>query len=87
MGVRSADSGTILEVRDRTRQGLWLETARPTPRVLDGLPAELDKCARTEGLGNAVVPQIPELIARRLRELIDTDAAGERVNTKGVDNG
>jgi len=34
-------------------------------RVAHGVPSRVD---RLKGLGNAVVPQIPELIARRLKE-------------------
>jgi DNA (cytosine-5)-methyltransferase 1 len=43
----------------------------PKPFVIgsdDGIP---DRAHRIRGLGNAVVPQIPELIARRLREVLE----------------
>ena len=70
MGFRSDDTGTILEVRNRARQGVWLESTRPPPGVADGLSDRVDKRERIEGIGNAVVPQIPELIARRIRECI-----------------
>ena len=38
-------------------------------RVVDGLPTKLDKL-RQSGLGNAIVPQIAEIIGRRLVELM-----------------
>ena len=38
------------------------------PRVATGIPQRVD---RLRGLGNAVVPQIPELIARRMKEILD----------------
>lgn len=44
----------------------WL--AEPdVARVADGLPYRMD---RIRGLGNAVVPQIPELFARRIHALL-----------------
>jgi DNA (cytosine-5)-methyltransferase 1 len=36
-------------------------------RVAHGVPARVD---RLRGLGNAVLPQIPELIFRNLRDLV-----------------
>lgn len=48
------------------RVGQW--TTEPNVgRVAHGIPARVD---RLRALGNAVVPQIPELIARRLMELL-----------------
>jgi DNA (cytosine-5)-methyltransferase 1 len=38
----------------------------PVLRVDDGLPGQLDRRRRVEALGNAVVPQIPELIGRAI---------------------
>ncbi len=37
-------------------------------RVADGIPNRLD---RIRGLGNSVVPQIPELIARRIKDCLE----------------
>ena len=43
----------------------WWETEPDVGRVVDGIPARLD---RLKALGNAVVPQIPELIGRAIYE-------------------
>jgi DNA (cytosine-5)-methyltransferase 1 len=43
----------------------WWETEPDVGRVVDGVPARLD---RLKALGNAVVPQIPELIGRAIYE-------------------
>lgn len=49
---------------DRTHAG-WEAEPEDTPRVATGVPA---RAARLKGLGNAVVPQIPELIGRAIME-------------------
>ena len=43
----------------------WWETEPRVGRVADGIPRRLD---RLRGLGNAVVPQVAEWIARRIKE-------------------
>jgi DNA (cytosine-5)-methyltransferase 1 len=43
----------------------WLSEP-PIPRVVDGVPNRLDRRDRTKAIGNAVVPQIPELIGRAI---------------------
>ena len=48
--------------------GAWDEAAPKLCRMDDGIP---DRVAQTELLGNAVVPQIPELIANRIRECLE----------------
>lgn len=51
--------------------GNWL----PEPdvgRVAHGIPARVD---RLKALGNAVVPQIPEMIARRIKALMEGEAS------------
>jgi len=40
----------------------------PIPRVVDGTPGRMDRIRRTKAIGNAVVPQIPELIGRAILE-------------------
>jgi DNA (cytosine-5)-methyltransferase 1 len=37
-------------------------------RVAHGIPKRVD---RLRGLGNAVVPQIPEMIARRIKQALE----------------
>lgn len=46
-----------------TRYAGWWEVEPPVGRVVDGLPQRVD---RLRGLGNAIVPQIAEWIARRI---------------------
>jgi len=46
----------------------WTRQSR-VARSVNGIPRELVD-ARNSGLGNAVVPQIPELIASRLKEIL-----------------
>lgn len=50
------------EPDDAVASGWWL-TEPDVGRVADGVPARLD---RLRGLGNAVLPQIPELIGRAI---------------------
>lgn len=47
--------------------GSWWFTEPGVGRVAHGVPSRVD---RLKGLGNAVVPQIPELIARRLYSIL-----------------
>lgn len=44
--------------------GIW-KREPDVPRVAKGIPSRVD---RLKGLGNAVVPQIPELIGRAILE-------------------
>jgi DNA (cytosine-5)-methyltransferase 1 len=47
----------------------WLEVAARLCRVDDGLPRIVDRVARLKALGNAVVPQIVEIIGRAIMEI------------------
>lgn len=53
-------------------------------RVADGVPGWVDAAPRIKALGNAVVPQIPEMIGRRLMGAIQfaPDGAGEEKGKK-----
>ena len=53
--------------RDAGRGEFWVVEPN-VGRVADGIPARVD---RLRGLGNAVVPQIPEMYARRIAELLN----------------
>ena len=55
------------KLRRGSKFGIW--SAEPNVgRVVDGVPRRVD---RIRGLGNAVVPQMAELIAHRVRYLLD----------------
>lgn len=55
--------------RDAGVAGQWAVEPN-VGRVADGVPGRVD---RLRGLGNAVVPQIPEMYARRIAELLAAD--------------
>jgi len=61
------DKGRAWIRKERFAQAWWNWPPEPgMGRVVDGLPGELDR--RNGALGNAVVPQIPELIGRAILE-------------------
>lgn len=66
LGLLLDDQATLFAAYHRNRHSVWLETTLPSPRMADGISAWLDRRERTEGLGNAVVPQIPELIGNAI---------------------
>jgi DNA (cytosine-5)-methyltransferase 1 len=47
----------------------WLEVATRLCRVDDGVPRKLDRVNRLKALGNAVVPQIVEIIGKAIMEV------------------
>ena len=55
----------------RPRNAGWWLSEPNVGRVANGVPARVD---RLHGLGNAVVPQIPELIGRAIMEAVRTTA-------------
>ena len=58
-------------VRRRITFGQW-RIEPNVGRVAHGIPKRVD---RLRGLGNAVVPQIPEMIARRIKQALETQRA------------
>jgi len=62
--------GRVSDEWERTRYGDWWSSEPALDRVAYGIPDGVD---RLRGLGNAVVPQIPELYARKIREVLDTE--------------
>ena len=59
----------LRDARGGGREEAWMSIPESLlGRVAYGVPAVVD---RLRGLGNAVVPQIPELYARRIKELLD----------------
>jgi DNA (cytosine-5)-methyltransferase 1 len=61
---RRLSSGTYAQYADTVSAGWW-ETEPAVGRVANGLPGQAH---RLKQLGNAVVPQIPELIGRAIME-------------------
>lgn len=66
LGIFSDHQAAILEAQDRNRASIWLAPPAMPPRVGDGSADWLDRRERTEVIGNAVVPQIPEIIGRAI---------------------
>jgi len=64
--------GKQLQSRAKTGMCDWWISEPPVDRVVNGLPAKLDK-ARVGALGNAVVPQVAEYVGERLIEWLDSD--------------
>lgn len=54
----------------------WAQEPR-MDRVVDGVPSQLDR-ARNRALGNAVVPQVAQVVGRRLLEIAALDTPRER---------
>lgn len=61
-GIRSEQAG-----RNESTDGSWWQAEPGVGRVADGFPGRVD---RLRGLGNAIVPQVAELIANRVVELL-----------------
>ena len=53
------------KIKNLSDAGIFWSTEPDVGRVADGIP---DRTHRLKGLGNAVVPQIPELIGRAILE-------------------
>jgi len=68
VGILPYDEGTLQQAHHRNRASVWLASTLPPPRVADGSTAWLDRRERTEAIGNAVVPQIPEIIGRAIMQ-------------------
>jgi DNA (cytosine-5)-methyltransferase 1 len=66
LGLLPLDQETLQRANDRNRHSVWLASTLPPPGVADGSAAWVDRRERTEALGNAVVPQIPEMIGRAI---------------------
>lgn len=62
-GRHGPPTGEVCAGRDGLERASWWATEPPVGRVADGVPHRVD---RLRALGNAVVPQIPELIGRAI---------------------
>ena len=54
-------------------QETWLHAASRICRVDDGLPRRMDRAKRLKALGNAVVPQIVEIIGKAIMEIEEVE--------------
>lgn len=69
LGGQAGRMGWLIKSVQRDRD--WKVTAEPVlGRGADGIPYRVDRCG---ALGNAVVPQIPELIGRAILDAISTN--------------
>lgn len=69
MGVRQAiTTGQVLIAGAEHRASVWMEATGRSARMGHGFSDRVDRRQRTECLGNAVVPQIPEMIGRAILE-------------------
>ena len=74
----------LQNVRGRRRQKAWLSIPKPLlGRVAYGVPDRVD---RLKSLGNAVVPQIPEIIGRAIL-MAENQMSDARTLEKGEDHG
>ena len=73
LGSQSADTGQVRQQRDHFggeegyAGGQWWEVEPDVGRVAHGIPARVD---RLRGLGNAVVPQVAEVVGRVIVEML-----------------
>ncbi len=74
LGVLADHQEAVWRAQDQNSASVWLAPPDKPARVGDGLSHWVDRRERTECLGNAVVPQIPELIGQAILEAIaDTE--------------
>ena len=65
--------GQIRRASREFRSQVWLEATSGLARMGHGFSDRVDRRRRTEGLGNAVVPQVPEIIGRAIMSAASTD--------------
>lgn len=68
--------GTLQRACAEYRSTVWLEATCRSARMGDGFSDFMDRRRRTEWLGNAVVPQIPEIIGRAIMTCHSFNAEG-----------
>jgi DNA (cytosine-5)-methyltransferase 1 len=66
LGLLPIDEETIQRAYHQNRASVWVEAELPPPGVADGSSAWVDRRERTEAIGNAIVPQIAELIGNAI---------------------
>ena len=69
LGYESEEKAFRRSIYDPDWNRHWVEVASELCRVDDGLPKELDKTKRIGSLGNAIVPQIAEIIFNLIKEI------------------
>ena len=60
----------------------WWSTEPAVGRVADGVPGRVD---RLRGLGNAIVPQVAEVVGRWVVDVLEGSSNGETTNEKARD--
>lgn len=70
LGYRANGARTVFGECHPPRQRIWMASGCWPTRMDDGVPSELYR-ARSECLGNAVVPQVSEWIGRRILEAVE----------------
>lgn len=68
LGFLANHQAALWRAQDHNSSSVWMAPPDKPARVGDGLSHWVDRRERTECLGNAVVPQIPELIGRAILE-------------------
>lgn len=75
MGIESNRTGKIFKECDRKLFPIWLQTADQFIGMDDGVPAKVYR-DRVGSLGNAVVPQVVEVIGRAIMESVKEKLQG-----------
>lgn len=70
MGIESDGARPIFAGSDCESFPVWLQTASSFAGMDDGIPSAIYQ-SRVGALGNTVVPQIPEIIARRIKQALE----------------
>lgn len=70
--------------RDHWRANPWFEASPKLCRMDDGIPHRVD---RTESLGNAVIPQIPELIGNAIIDQLGSKSLARKLGYSAGDGG
>ena len=76
------DSRALLKSYIEHRSSIWMEAACRSGGVDNGFSDFVDRRQRTEGLGNAVVPQVVEMIGYAILESLAKQNSGAMIEKK-----